>query len=82
MIRFQRAPTALSKVPGHEGPYIVTWLNTSRVPGLGSSKHFATGWFRLCKAVKIGKFSIPGVFWMYGPEFHGGAPYAQGGKVV
>lgn len=66
MIHFQSAPHALSAVAGHEGPCIATWLNHSRLPLLGS-KQGSTGFFRLCRRL------MPGVYWTFGPEFHGGA---------
>lgn len=78
MLSIQRAPHALSKVSGFEGPCIATWINGSCVPGLGRSHRYgATGFFRLCKPV------IPGwIYWRYGPEFHGGSLPETGGTVV
>ena len=76
MIAIQRAPHALSKVPGHEGPAIATWLNYSRIPGLGNGDYGVSGFFRLCRRI------LPFVYWKYGPEFHGGAPWGSDPRVI
>lgn len=76
MIHLQRAPHAKSIVPGHEGPCIATWLNQSQIPGLGNGDYGVTGFFRLC--LRLG----PWLYWTFGPEFHGGAPWGSDNRIV
>ena len=76
MIRIQRLPNAKSEVSGHEGPAIATWLNQSRVPGLGCDHRGVTGFFRLCRRL------APGIYWTFGPEFHGMVPYRRPTTII
>lgn len=65
-------PVAYSRVPGHEGPCVMTWNGLWSLSRLDGG---VTGFFRNTKRF--------GIFWVsYGPEFHGIAFFGTDGKTI
>lgn len=60
---FSRKPEFKSEVSGHEGDCFSTWQNWNTI--YNRLDGGVTGWY------KCGKEIIPGVWFLYGKEFHG-----------